>query len=131
MKLLHRVTLECEKCQWPTNTFCAFDTKQETRLPKGAFRHIANIHNVETPDEAYELTNNGSPAVNEHTETGSWVDMPQVTLTEEGQRMVHPESGSLRSTSVGDIIIDEEWIWSCDSFGWREVREDGMFYIIL
>ena len=80
------------------------------------FDHVADIEATGLED-AYDLTQNGNDRfwdpeqspMEQANYTLTWTRDHRVTLTEAGHRLKHPEANdSLRSFSVGDVMIDED-----------------------
>ena len=96
---------------------------------KDAF-HLVAVVTADSIDQAYALTQNGNPDLD--TETKTWARDRRVALTIEGIRLrCIKMNGSLRSTSVGDIIVGLDGAaWMVDSCGWLrlEETEDRMNY---
>lgn len=110
-----------------------FDCEQPGEVvPKDAFHYVTDVA-ADSLDEAYALTQNGYPGFNKQfNPTGTWTKDKRNYLTPEGYRLRHTEmNDSLRSTSVGDIIVDREGeAWMVDSMGWLRLVDDNARYIV-
>lgn len=80
--------------------------KPGDKVEKWDYHHIADIE-AENTDEAYERCQNNIP--HRTDPDGSWAREAHVTLTPEGERLKYRQGNdSIRSLSVGDILIHEE-----------------------
>jgi len=105
--------------------------KSRSAVTKDSFHHVATVE-AENTDEAYALTQNGNPNLDNPTKT--WARDHRVTLTSEGERLKCREmNDSLRSLSVGDILIHKESgeVWMVDRCGWLLVEDAGRSYRIV
>lgn len=101
-------------------------------VAKDRFHYVTDVA-AATIDEAWSLTQNGYPGFSEqYNPTGTWTKDKRNYLTPEGYRLRHTEANdSLRSTSVGDIIVDREGeAWMCDPMGWLRLVDDNARYIV-
>jgi len=102
--------------------------KSGETVTKDSFHHVAIVEAGDT-DEAYALTQNGNPNLDNPTRT--WARDHRVTLTTEGERLkCRGMNDSLRSLSVGDILIHRESgeVWMVDDIGWLMVEDAGRSY---
>ena len=107
---------------------------------KHEFHYVADIE-AENTDDAFAKTQNGNPDFIDPTlrvqpnPTLTWAKQPNVTLTSEGERLkCRRLNDSLRSLSVGDILIHQESgeVWMVDSFGFLLAEDiDGYYKVPL
>jgi hypothetical protein len=101
-------------------------------LRKDAFHYVADVK-AGSIEEAYALTQNGNPNFStKYNSTATWTKDARNYLTPEGYRLFCvPLNCSLRSTSVGDIIVDREGeAWMVGPMGWIRLNEDNGRYIV-
>ena len=124
--VLHRIRVECEHCGHSTSLFEAEEPGNTVR--KELFRYIAEVK-ADGLDEVWGLTQNGSPHVQDPN--GTWAKDKRVFLTTEGERVREFTSKSLRSTSIGDIVVEPSGTaWLATSFGWRRLTDEGNTYLV-
>ena len=101
------------------------------KVRKDAFHFVA-IVSAMTIDEVYSRCQNGNPDLDNETKT--WAKDARVDLSFEGDRLRCPKmNDSLRSVSVGDVVIDhDDKLWMVDSCGWMRLEEDedGIHYVV-
>lgn len=125
--ILQRIRVECQHCGHSTSLFETEDPGKSVR--KDLFRYLAEIKTTNR-DEAYALTQNGNPDLDNQTQT--WAKDNRAYLTDEGKRLRDSvASQSLRSTSVGDIIVEPDGrAWMCEAMGWLRLVDQGSEYLI-